>query len=93
MNERDRVRARGVRPQAREGGGAPYSMTDTPQSPWWIVPSDDKKRARINCISHLLSVIPYERIPLDKPVLGKRNKRPRDFTPDRSTRNVVPDVS
>jgi len=68
-------------------------MTDTPQSPWWIVPSDDKKRARINCISHLLSVIPYERIPFDKPVLGKRNKRPRDYTPDRSTRNVVPDVS
>jgi polyphosphate kinase 2 len=68
-------------------------MTDTPQSPWWIVPSDDKKRARINCISHLLSIIPYKKVPFEKPVLGKRKKRPKRYVPDRSTRNVVPDVS
>jgi len=67
-------------------------MTDTPQSPWWIVPSDDKKRARINCISHLLSVIPYKKVPFKKPVLGKRNKRPKDYVPDQVIRNVVPDV-
>jgi polyphosphate kinase 2 len=68
-------------------------MTDTPQSPWWIVPSDDKKHARINCISHLLSLIPYEKIPFKKPVLGKRNKRPKRYVPDKAERNVVPAIS
>jgi polyphosphate kinase 2 len=37
-----------------------FSYTDTKQSPWYVVRADDKKRARLNCISHLLSVIPYE---------------------------------
>lgn len=37
-----------------------FRYTDTKQSPWYVVEADDKKRARINCISHLLSVIPYE---------------------------------
>jgi polyphosphate kinase 2 len=68
-------------------------MTDTPQSPWWIVPSDDKKRARINCISHLLSMIPYEKVPFKKPDLGKRDKQPKHYTPDERARNVVPDVT
>jgi len=67
-------------------------MTDTPQSPWWIVPSDDKKRARINCISHLLSLIPYQKIPFEKPVLGQRDKKPRRYEPDQTARHVVPDV-
>jgi polyphosphate kinase 2 len=67
-------------------------VTDTPQSPWWIVPSDDKKRARINCISHLLSLIPYEKLPFDKPALGKRDKKPKGFVPDPQARNLVPEV-
>jgi polyphosphate kinase len=37
-----------------------FSFTDTKQSPWYVVPADDKKRARLNCIDHLLSLIPYE---------------------------------
>jgi len=37
-----------------------FAYTDTKNSPWFVVPSDDKKRARLNCISHLLSVIPYK---------------------------------
>jgi polyphosphate kinase 2 len=37
-----------------------FSFTDTKQSPWYVVPADDKKRARLNCITHLLSKIPYE---------------------------------
>ena len=41
--------------------------TDTRHAPWWIVPSNDKKRARINCISHILSSIPYERVAFEKP--------------------------
>jgi len=52
--------------------------TDMPYAPWWIVPSDDKKRARIGCIAHLLSQIPYERIPFEEPSLGKREPRPKD---------------
>lgn len=37
-----------------------FSFTDTKQSPWYVVRADDKKRARLNCITHLLSLIPYE---------------------------------
>ena len=37
-----------------------FFHTDIPQAPWYVVPSDDKQRARLNCISHLLSLIPYE---------------------------------
>lgn len=37
-----------------------FSYTDTKQSPWYVVPADDKRRARLNCIDHLLSLIPYE---------------------------------
>jgi polyphosphate kinase 2 len=69
------------------------STTDTRYAPWWIVPSDDKKRARINCISHILNSIPYERVAFEEPKLGKRQKRPDDFIEDTTARNVVPDVS
>jgi len=37
--------------------------TDTEYAPWYIVPSDDKRRARLNCISHLLGLIPYKKLP------------------------------
>jgi hypothetical protein len=36
--------------------------TDTDYAPWYIVPSDDKRRARLNCISHLLGLIPYKKL-------------------------------
>ena len=39
-----------------------FSYTDTKQSPWFVVEADDKRRARLNCIHHLLSKIPYEKI-------------------------------
>jgi len=39
-----------------------FSYTDTKASPWWVVNGDDKRRARLNCISHLLSMIPYQEI-------------------------------
>jgi hypothetical protein len=47
--------------------------TDIKQSPWYVVPSDDKKRARLNCISHLLGLVPYEDPQLEKVKLGRRN--------------------
>jgi len=39
-----------------------FKFTDTKQSPWYVVPADNKKRARLNCISHILSMIKYEEI-------------------------------
>jgi polyphosphate kinase 2 len=68
-------------------------LTDTAHAPWWIVPSDDKKSARINCITHLLKSIPYERVKFEEPKLGKRQKRPADFAEDATARNVVPGAS
>jgi polyphosphate kinase 2 (PPK2 family) len=49
--------------------------TDTEQAPWHIVRSDDKKRARLNCISHLLSLIPYQKIPREQVKLPKRSRK------------------
>jgi len=48
--------------------------TDTPEAPWYILNSDDKKRARLNCIAHLLEVIPHKKIPLEKVKLPERSK-------------------
>jgi polyphosphate kinase 2 len=48
-------------------------VTDTEEAPWYIVRSDDKRRARLNCISHLLNLIPYEEVPRDKIKLPKRS--------------------
>ena len=49
--------------------------TDTKHAPWYIVRSDDKKRARLNCIAHLLSLIPYKKVPREKVKLPKRSKK------------------
>ncbi|MCF3933758.1 polyphosphate kinase 2 [Acuticoccus sp. M5D2P5] len=70
---------------------AMIAATDTPVAPWWIVDSDDKKAARINCITHLLSAIPYERVPFDVPELGKRRKRPEGAVAA-TPRHLVPSV-
>ena len=40
-----------------------FAATDTPESPWYVVPSNDQRRARLNFISHFLSLIPYEEVP------------------------------
>jgi polyphosphate kinase 2 len=37
-----------------------FEYTDVPESPWYVVEADDKRRARVNCIAHLLTVVPYE---------------------------------
>jgi polyphosphate kinase 2 len=52
---------------------AMFTATDTDFAPWYIVHSDDKKRARLNCISHLLSLISYKDPQLEDVKLGKRN--------------------
>src|SRR5262249_54886927 len=52
-----------------------FEATDTDFAPWHIVRSDDKKRARLNCISHLLSIIPYKKAPREKVKLPDRSKK------------------
>ena len=49
-----------------------FKATDSEWAPWNVVDGDNKKRARLNCISHLLSQIPYERLEFDKPELPPR---------------------
>ncbi len=50
--------------------------THTEDSPWWVVEADDKKRARLNCIAHLLSAIPYDEVPKPEVVLPERIRHP-----------------
>ena len=52
---------------------AMFEATDTDFAPWYIVPADSQKRARLNCISHLLGLIPYKALPRARVKLGKRN--------------------
>lgn len=49
--------------------------TDTKHAPWYVLRSDNKKRARLNCIAHLLSLIPYKKVPRDSVKLPKRSNR------------------
>jgi len=51
---------------------AMLERTHIPEAPWWIVEADDKKRARLNCIRHLLSQIPYDDVPRSPIVLPDR---------------------
>ena len=51
-----------------------FKATDTSWAPWYVITSDDKKRARLNLITHLLSKIPYKKIKRDKVELPKRDK-------------------
>jgi len=49
--------------------------TDTKYAPWYLIRSDDKRRARLNCISHLLGMIPYKKAPREKIKLPKRSEK------------------
>jgi polyphosphate kinase 2 len=66
--------------------------TDTTVAPWYIVRSDDKRRARLNCIRHLLSLIPYKDVPRGKAKLPKRSgKRKYDDQASLRGRTFVPE--
>ena len=49
--------------------------TDSKHAPWHVVRSDDKRRARLNCISHILKLIPFEKVPHAKVKLPKRSDK------------------
>ncbi|MEQ8967673.1 MAG: polyphosphate kinase 2 [Azospirillaceae bacterium] len=65
--------------------------SDTPHAPWTIVPSDNKKQARLNCIAHFLDTVPYREIPFDQPELGERQPRPKDCPKTPRFRAFVPE--
>jgi len=54
-----------------------FKATDTKHAPWHIIRSNDKRRARLNCISHILETIPYKRVSRDKVKLPKRSDKAR----------------
>jgi len=67
---------------------AMLNATDTPTAPWYVVPSDDKKRARLNCIADILSRIPYEEVPYAPPKLPPRQKS-KGYKEPRQTHQVI----
>lgn len=70
-----------------------FAATDTKQSPWWVVNGEDKRSARLNCISHLLSSVPYEDVvpaPIDLPPRPER--RGGYVRPPIDTQSFVPEL-
>ena len=61
--------------------------TNIPEAPWYIVEGNDKKRARLNCISHLLSLLPYEPVPHEEVSLPERV-----FNPDYERAVLPPEL-
>jgi polyphosphate kinase len=69
-----------------------FKATDTKYAPWHIVRSDDTRRGRLNCISHILSLIPYKKIPRKKVKVPRRsNKGKYDDDASLKGRNFVPE--
>ena len=68
-----------------------FVHTDLPESPWFVVEADDKKRARLNCIAHLLSRIPYEAKPEPEIEIPDRQRDDGYVRPPRDIYTYVPD--
>ncbi len=66
--------------------------THIAEAPWWIVEAVDKKRARLNCITHLLTQIPYEEIPHENPLLPARVHNPNYIRGPIAKEMHVPDL-
>jgi hypothetical protein len=66
--------------------------TDTEHAPWHQVQSNDKRAARLNCISHFLSVIPYKKTPFELPPLPEPRTRGPDVPDEVSFRHSVPEL-
>lgn len=65
--------------------------TDIKQAPWYVVPAENKKRARLNCISHLLSLIPYKDLTPEPIKLPPRTSQDNYIRPPYSDQTFVPD--
>ena len=66
--------------------------THIPEAPWWVVEAVDKKRARLNCIGHLLTQVPYQEVPHEKPVLPARVHSPEYHRTPTPPEMIVPDL-
>lgn len=69
-----------------------FAYTDIKQAPWYVVNSDDKRRARLNCISHLLSLIPYEDLTPDEIALPPRQINNFYIRPPITDQTFVPEL-
>ena len=68
-----------------------FAHTDIKQAPWWVVPADDKRRARLNCIRHLLSQIPYKDVTKPPVALPERPLNRSGYVrPPIGDQNIVP---
>jgi polyphosphate kinase 2 len=65
--------------------------THIPEAPWWVVEAVDKKRARLNCIAHLLTRVPYQEVPHEKPILPTRVHNPEYHRTPTPPEMIVPD--
>jgi polyphosphate kinase len=68
-----------------------FAATDIKQAPWYVVEADDKRRARLNCISHLLSLIPYEDLTPEVITLPPRQEQHGYVRPPRTDQTFVPE--
>jgi len=68
-----------------------FMLTDIPEAPWYVVESDDKRRARINMIAHLLSSVPYHEVPEPRLTLPPRPASTGYVRTDRDMQTFVPD--
>ena len=68
-----------------------FAHTDTKQAPWYVVDADDKRRARLNCIRHLLSLIPYEDLTPEPIVLPPRHDDKLYVRPPMDDQTFVPE--
>ena len=71
---------------------AMFAHTDTKQAPWFVVEADDKRRARLNCISHLLSQVPYQDLTPEPIRLPPRKDGRAYVRPPMSDQTFVPDL-
>ena len=69
-----------------------FAHTDIKQAPWYVVRGDDKRRARLNVIAHLLSTIPYQHVPEPKLKLPDRQNNIKYIRPPLDDQNFVPEV-
>ena len=69
-----------------------FERTHIPEARWWVVEADDKKRARLNCIHHLLGQLPYEEVPREPIVLPERVHNPDYFRAPIPDEMYVPQV-
>ncbi|MFT4230294.1 MAG: polyphosphate kinase 2 [Microbacterium sp.] len=72
---------------------AMFVHTDIPEAPWFEVPSDDKRRSRINMIAHLLSRVPYQVVEREEVVIPERPASGGYERPPRNLEGYVPDVA